>query len=144
MAYKQITMDKIPPWCKKDLKWKYTDLNAQILKAFKETECIIEISKSPYGTNGKKVYLQKPNVDDVLKVEIVNKQGGDITYNTVLESSYQSYIILKRPLVDGEKLLVTIKYKPTDTDVLDDDTDHVYIVEEVYQTLIKNLKNIKE
>ena len=140
MPYKTVNRGILPPSLKRNKSFDYQQLNTMIIKAFDNTVLKKVESGTNYHYQSTKIYLETPSVKEIKSVQITNRQGSEITYKENLQTgTYQNYVELNRPLLTGEAVTISFIGTPHNTDMLKSDLDNIYLREEVYKTLIKDL-----
>jgi hypothetical protein len=137
-------MADIPPSLKKD-NHNITEefINNLIKSCFEETPLTLVEKHSDaynYYNQNDKVYLKSASVREIVSVQIVNRQGGEIKYTPNLSTGYyQNYIKLNRELLSGEELHIKYLANPAESDFFTQSRKDLYLTEDIYKELIKRL-----
>ena len=134
MTYKRISKDMLPPHMRNI---SLDEVNTYIKKAFSETLLNKDIKQESHYINQTKIYLDSSRVEKVVKVQIINIKGSEITYKENLNTgSYASNIEINRPLEVGETLHIEYVISPGYNDLFTKFNDLIYIRSDIYKTLL--------
>lgn len=134
MTYKRISKEMLPPHLRNI---SIEDFNNYIKKAFSETILSKDIKQESHYINQTRIYLDSSKVEKVVKVQIIERKGSEITYKENLNTgSYASNIEINRPLEVGETLHIEYVVSPGYNDLFTKFNDLIYIRSDIYKTLL--------
>jgi hypothetical protein len=137
--YREMNMSKLPPMLCKIKEFTHQNLNEIIKKAY-DTVLLEHEEQCNYYTGSATILIYSNKVKEIKKVRIFNKLGSEITYSEEPGiNDNRTKIILNRPLLVGEKVVITYSGEPNSSDMLTTDKSTVYLKEPIFDKVIKVL-----